>query len=115
MSSIGRATALSTSLHILFARRNKRAMYVKQPSLLQPGAPLGFFNMCCSPRLVGARFRQLNGVGDKVSALHGREVSIGDLSAEVGQSRSGRGVLFAGEGGYRVGAREAGGVSAWWS
>eukprot|EP00752_Nemacystus_decipiens_P009283 g8294.t1 len=25
----------------------------------------------------------LNGVGDKVSALHGREVSIGDLSAEV--------------------------------
>lgn len=38
------------------------------------------------PWLMGARFRQLNGVGDKVSALHGREVSIGDLSAEVGQS-----------------------------
>lgn len=43
-----------------------------------------------------------------MSALHGREVSIGDLSAEVGQSRSGRGAFFAGEGGYRVGAREAG-------
>lgn len=64
-----------------------------------PRAALSFPICAVRPCLDGARLRQLNGVGDKVSALHGREVSIGDLSAEVGQqSHCIRGVSYVGRG-----------------
>lgn len=59
-----------------FLRRNAPVNHARD-------SPFTFFQLFLRVPLL-----QLNGIGQRVTALHSREVSIGDLSAEVGQQQS---------------------------